>query len=40
LNIKAQHAIKSYFDIYMKDTLIYFLDLEKTKSKLCVEKSF
>jgi len=29
LNIKAQHAIKSYFDIYVKGTLIYFLDLEK-----------
>jgi len=28
LNIKAQHAIKSNFDIYVKDTLICFSNLE------------
>jgi len=28
LNVKAQHDIKSDFDIYVKDTLICFSDLE------------
>jgi len=28
LNIKAQHDIKYDFDIYVKDTLICFSDLE------------
>jgi len=28
LNVKAQHDIKSDFDISMKDTLIYFSYLE------------
>jgi len=28
LNVKAQHDIKSDFDIYVKDNLICFSDLE------------
>jgi len=28
LNIKTQHAMKSDFDISIKDTLIWFSDLE------------
>jgi len=42
LNVKAQHVIKSDFDIFVKCTLICFSDLEtnQIKSKLCVAKSF
>jgi len=34
LNIKAQHVIKSDFDIFVKDTLIYFSDLEINQIKI------
>jgi len=33
LNVKAQHAIKSDFDISIKDTLIAFSDLERNQIK-------
>jgi len=40
LNVKAQHAIKSHFDISVKGTLIFFYIQKQIKSKLCVAKYF
>jgi len=34
LNVKAQHAIKSYFDISVKGFLIYFSNLETNQIKI------
>jgi len=38
LNVKTQHAIKSYFDIFVKCTLFCFSNLETNQIKIVCSK--
>jgi len=40
LNVKAQHAIKSHFDISVKGTLIFFIFRNKSNQNCVLQNIF